>query len=117
MFLIFINYYFIIYSKLTGDGPTLSDYILFGHLQWSRAVSPYILFGEGMYHGKNNTIINIYIFTHILYFYLMLLLIDDVLFAWRERMLSLFNDLGRNNPGKEIGKEMYISLLVFFYFH
>lgn len=55
---------------LLGDGPTLSDYILFGHLQWSRAVSPYILFGE-----------------------------DDVLFAWRERMLSLFNDLGRNNPG------------------
>jgi glutathione S-transferase len=54
---------------LHGDGPAYADYILFGGFQWARCASPFPI-----------------------------LLADDPLYAWRERMLDLFGGLARNVP-------------------
>jgi glutathione S-transferase len=54
---------------LGGEGPTYADYILFGTLQWPRCVSRFELLAE-----------------------------DDTVAEWRERMLDLFDGLGRQAP-------------------
>lgn len=55
---------------IAGKGPGFADYILFGAFQWARAVSP-----------------------------LPLLERDDPLYAWRERMLDLWDGYGRSAKG------------------
>jgi glutathione S-transferase len=55
---------------ISGKGPGFADYILFGAFQWARCVSP-----------------------------LRLLEPDDPLFAWRERMLDLWDGYGRHAKG------------------
>jgi glutathione S-transferase len=54
---------------LHGDGPAYADYILFSGFQWARCVSPFPI-----------------------------LLADDPVDAWRERLLDLFGGLARNVP-------------------
>lgn len=54
---------------LHGDAPAYADYILFGGFQWARCVSSFPI-----------------------------LLADDPLHAWRERMLDLFGGLARDVP-------------------
>jgi glutathione S-transferase len=54
---------------LGGDGPSYADHIIFGSLQWPRCVSRFELLGA-----------------------------DDPIAAWRERMLDLFDGLGRKAP-------------------
>lgn len=54
---------------LHGDRSAYADYILFGGFQWARCASPFPI-----------------------------LLADDPLYAWRERMLDLFGGLARNVP-------------------
>jgi glutathione S-transferase len=49
-----------------GDGPAYGDYLIFGVFQWARAASP-----------------------------VKLLKPDEPLHAWRERMLDLYDGLGR----------------------
>ena len=53
-----------------GKTPAFADYILFGAFQWARAVSP-----------------------------LRLLEPDDPVYAWRERMLDLYDGLARKAKG------------------
>ncbi len=53
-----------------GAAPAFADYILFGPLQWARAVSPVRLLEP-----------------------------DDPVYAWRERMLDLFGGMPRNTRG------------------
>ena len=55
---------------LCGHGPGYADYILFGAFQWARSVSP-----------------------------IRLLEPDDPVFAWRERMLDLFDGYARKASG------------------
>jgi glutathione S-transferase len=55
---------------LSGEAPAYPDYILFGTLMWSRIVSPLELLEK-----------------------------DDVVYAWRERMLDLFDGMGRKAKG------------------
>lgn len=55
---------------LSGKGPGFADYILFGPLQWARCVSP-----------------------------LRLLEPDDPVYAWRERMLDLWDGYARQAKG------------------
>lgn len=55
---------------LSGRGPGFADYILFGPFQWARAVSP-----------------------------IRLLEPDDPMFAWRERLLDLFDGFARKAKG------------------
>ena len=55
---------------LSGEAPAYPDYILFGTFMWSRIVSPLELLDK-----------------------------DDVVHAWRERMLDLFDGLGRKAKG------------------
>ncbi len=55
---------------LGGDGPLYADYLVFGSLQWARAISPFRLLEE-----------------------------DDPVRDWFERCLDLFDGLGRNAPG------------------
>jgi glutathione S-transferase len=54
---------------LGGDAPSYADHIIFGSLQWPRCVSRFELLGA-----------------------------DDPIAAWRERMLDLFDGLGRKAP-------------------
>jgi glutathione S-transferase len=54
---------------LHGDSPAYADYILFSGFQWARCVSPFPI-----------------------------LLADDPLHPWRERMLDLFGGLARHVP-------------------
>ncbi|MDR2113286.1 MAG: glutathione S-transferase family protein [Candidatus Accumulibacter sp.] len=54
---------------LGGTSPLYADYILFGSLQWARCVSAFELLVE-----------------------------DDALFAWRERLLDLFDGNARRAP-------------------
>ena len=56
---------------LGGAAPDYGDYCVFGGFMWARSVSP-----------------------------LPLLLPDDVLFAWRERMLDLFGGMARAAPSQ-----------------
>ena len=55
---------------VSGKNPAFADYILFGAFQWARAVSP-----------------------------LRLLEPDDPVYAWRERMLDLYDGLARKAKG------------------
>jgi len=55
---------------LCGEHPAHGDYIVFGAFQWARIISPYILLDE-----------------------------DDNVFAWRKRMLSLFNNMANEAVG------------------
>lgn len=55
---------------LSGDAPAYADYILFGSLMWARSASPVRLFAA-----------------------------DDPIFAWRARMLGLFDGLAAKAPG------------------
>ena len=54
---------------LCGTSPAYADYILFGTFQWARGVSPLAVIEK-----------------------------DDPLHDWRERMLDLFDSLGRSVP-------------------
>jgi glutathione S-transferase len=56
---------------VSGPKPAYADYILFSPLQWARIVSP-----------------------------LPILEADDALAAWRERMLDLYDGLGRTTPAR-----------------
>lgn len=55
---------------LSGQSPAYADYVLFGTFQWARCASPYPL-----------------------------LKADDTLYSWRERMLDLYDGLGRKAKG------------------
>jgi glutathione S-transferase len=55
---------------VSGKGPGFADYILFGPFQWARCVSP-----------------------------MRLLEPDDPVYAWRERMLDLWDGYGRQAKG------------------
>jgi glutathione S-transferase len=55
---------------VAGKGPGFADYIVFGTFQWARSVSP-----------------------------LRLIEPDDPVYAWRERMLDLFDDYARQAKG------------------
>ena len=52
---------------LSGDRPAYGDYIVFGAFQWVRSISPYVLLEK-----------------------------DDTIYAWRERMLDLYEGLARS---------------------
>ena len=54
---------------LGGETPTYADYILFGTLQWPRCASRFEVLAE-----------------------------DDPVAEWRERMLDLFDGMGRRAP-------------------
>jgi glutathione S-transferase len=56
-----------------GKGPGFADYILFGAFQWARAVSPTRLLEP-----------------------------DDPVYAWRERVLNLYDGLARKAKGYEV---------------
>jgi glutathione S-transferase len=55
---------------LGGTAPNYADYIVFGGFQWARAISPF-----------------------------QLLVPDDLVYAWREKMLDAFDGMARNSPG------------------
>lgn len=57
---------------LGGDSPLFADYIAFSMFMWARAVSPWPIIKP-----------------------------DDVLYAWRERMLDLHGGLARKSKGYE----------------
>ena len=52
--------------NICGDAPAYGDYIVFGHFQMARSMSPYRVLEKG-----------------------------DILYDWRRRMLELFGGLGR----------------------
>ncbi|MEC7488611.1 MAG: glutathione S-transferase N-terminal domain-containing protein [Pseudomonadota bacterium] len=56
-----------------GEGPSYADYVLFSQFQWARVVSPFKLLDE-----------------------------KDPVFAWRERMLDLYDGYARNIVCHEI---------------
>jgi glutathione S-transferase len=56
-----------------GHGPGYCDYVLFGAFQWARSVSPTRLLEP-----------------------------DDPVYAWRERMLDLFDGFARKAKGYEV---------------
>ena len=55
---------------VSGPAPGFADYILFGPFQWARAMSPVRLLEP-----------------------------DDPMYAWRERMLDLFDGMPRSTRG------------------
>jgi len=55
---------------LGGAAPNYADYIMFGGFQWARVVSPFRLLAE-----------------------------DDLIFAWREKLLDAFDGMARATPG------------------
>jgi glutathione S-transferase len=57
-------------SYLGGGKPNYADYIVFGAFQWARIVSPF-----------------------------QLLLAQDPVYAWRERLLDAFDGMARRSPG------------------
>jgi len=57
-------------SYLGGDAPNYADYIVFGAFQWARVVSPFKLLVE-----------------------------DDPVYAWREKLLDAFDGMARKSPG------------------
>ena len=59
---------------LSGDAPAYPDYILLGTFLWPRTISPLELLDK-----------------------------DDVVYAWRERMLDLFDGFGRKAPRRRRG--------------
>lgn len=56
------------HAFLAGDAPAWPDYSLFGTLMWARIASDFQLLAE-----------------------------DDILYTWRERMLDLYDGLGRRH--------------------
>ena len=58
---------------LGGQAANYADYIVFGGFQWARATSAFKLLTQ-----------------------------DDAIFAWRERMLDVFDGLARRSPGYEV---------------
>lgn len=58
---------------LCGKAPAYADYLAFSHFMWARSVSPYRLLET-----------------------------DDPIYAWRERILDLFDGLARNEPGYDV---------------
>jgi glutathione S-transferase len=57
-------------AYLGGDAPNYADYTVFGPFQWARVVSPFKLLAE-----------------------------DDLIYAWRERLLDAFDGMARKSPG------------------
>ena len=57
-------------AYLGGDAPNYADYIVFGGFQWARATSPFKLLAE-----------------------------NDLIYAWREKLLDAFDGMARNSPG------------------
>jgi glutathione S-transferase len=55
---------------LGGDAPNYADYIVFGAFQWARVVSPFKLLVE-----------------------------NDPIYAWREKLLDAFDGMARQSPG------------------
>jgi glutathione S-transferase len=53
-----------------GDAPAYADYVVFGAFQWARSISDFTLLDA-----------------------------DDPVYAWRGRVLDLFDGLARNSPG------------------
>ncbi|MGQ4646569.1 glutathione S-transferase N-terminal domain-containing protein [Lyngbya aestuarii] len=60
-------------SFLAGKQPNFSDYIVFARLHWGRCISP-----------------------------IKLLETDDLVYAWRERMLDLYDGLARKSLGYDV---------------
>ena len=60
------------FDFLGGSQPNLADYLVFSGLMWARCTSPMPLLAEG-----------------------------DRVFAWRERMLDLFDGMARSVPCQE----------------
>ncbi|RZN14697.1 glutathione S-transferase family protein [Bradyrhizobium sp. Leo121] len=60
-------------AYLGGDKPNYADYIVFGGFQWARVVSPFKLLVE-----------------------------NDPVYAWRERLLDAFDGMARKSPGYEV---------------
>jgi glutathione S-transferase len=58
---------------LGGDEPNYADYIVFGGFQWARVVSPFKLLAE-----------------------------NDLIHAWREKLLDAFDGMARKSPGYEV---------------
>lgn len=58
---------------LGGTAPNYADYIVFGGFQWARAISPFQLLAS-----------------------------DDLVYAWREKMLDSFGGMARNSPGYQV---------------
>jgi glutathione S-transferase len=54
---------------LSGKNPAYGDYIVFGAFQWARSISPYAVLEK-----------------------------DDSVYAWRDRMLDLYDGLARSVP-------------------
>jgi glutathione S-transferase len=57
-------------AYLGGDAPNYADYIVFGGFQWARAMSPFKLLAE-----------------------------NDLIYAWRQKLLDAFDGMARNSPG------------------
>lgn len=57
-------------AYLGGDAPNYADYIVFGGFQWARATSPFKLLAE-----------------------------NDLIYAWREKLLDAFDGKARKSPG------------------
>jgi glutathione S-transferase len=60
-------------SFIGGNAPNYADYIVFGPFQWARAISPFKLLKE-----------------------------DDPIYAWREKMLDLFDGMARRSRGYDV---------------
>ncbi|WP_454616961.1 glutathione S-transferase family protein [Bradyrhizobium cenepequi] len=60
-------------AYLGGDKPNYADYIVFGGFQWARVVSPFKLLVE-----------------------------NDPVYAWRERLLDAFDGMARKSPGYDV---------------
>jgi glutathione S-transferase len=58
---------------LGGDAPNYADYIVFGAFQWARVVSPFKLLAE-----------------------------NDLVYAWREKLLDAFGGMARKSPGYSV---------------
>jgi glutathione S-transferase len=58
---------------LGGAAPNYADYIVFGGFQWARVVSPFKLLAE-----------------------------NDLVYAWRERLLDAFDGMARKSPGYQV---------------
>jgi glutathione S-transferase len=58
---------------VSGSKPGFAAYVLFGPFQWARAVSPVVLIEA-----------------------------DDLMYAWRERMLDLFDGMPRRTRGYQV---------------
>lgn len=58
---------------LGGEAPNYADYIVFGGFQWARVVSPFKL-----------------------------LVADDPVYSWREKLLDAFDGMARKSPGHPV---------------